>query len=666
MGRVYVRLASELSETNLVAVSGRSEGATYEVAGQYGVPAYPNVGHEAMLASHPEIEAVVVAASEWMHTAPVLAALEAGKHVLVEKPMAVSAADAQSFVETAERVGVQLMVCHSLRFDHPYAAMRAAVAAGEIGEVMHLYSRRNTIQLAAERVLGKFSLAYWLTPHDIDMMLWTVGRPITSVKAYSREKAKGKQDFIIGVFTFDNGVVGVLETSWSTPAFSGRSQAEHFSIHGTEGRGRGAGPRELGCDLPCWRRAGLSGYWVYAGAARAAGGDVPLAVQPFCGGCAGEVGADCNRPGRAGGYPGGFGAGAGVGERPRGGGGAVIDRFLCNVGKSTGNEDERGMTVNWGIVGAGKIAESQFAPAVATADGHELAAVSRRDLGAAQRFGERHGARRAYDSDEALLADSEVDAVYVATPPHLHARQTVLAAEAGKHVLCEKPMAMNSAEAREMIDACRAGGVMLTICHYQRFNARHQRIRRLLDEGAIGLVTAARLNFSDRFPPQPGVWHHRPEISGGGPVMDLGIHCIDLLRFLCGPAESVAALVETLVDSSPVADTSTLLLRLASGAQAVVTSHWTTANHEPERTNGLEIRGTEGSIAAAPISAKDSSGSLRVLTAEGTRGLFGRAGRCETARCAGGGVWQGGCRRGTESDSRRGGAGRAGGRGSGS
>ena len=275
------------------------------------------------------------------------------------------------------------------------------------------------------------------------------------------------------------------------------------------------------------------------------------------------------------------------------------------------------MTIYWGILGAGKIAESQLAPAIAAVPGHELVAVSRRSLDAAQEFADRHGAQRAYDSAEELLDDGQVNAVYVATPPHLHARQTVLAAQAGKHVLCEKPMALTTGEARAMVEACRAGGVVLTICHYQRFNARHQRIRRLVEGGAIGQVTAARINFSDRFPPQPGVWHHNPEISGGGPVMDLGIHCIDLLRYLCGPAESVAALMDTLVDESQVDDTATLLLRLASGAQAVVTSHWTTANHEPERTNGLEIWGTEGSIVAAPISAKDSAGSLRVLTAEG-------------------------------------------------
>ena len=277
------------------------------------------------------------------------------------------------------------------------------------------------------------------------------------------------------------------------------------------------------------------------------------------------------------------------------------------------------MTVFWGILGAGKIAESQMAPAIAAAPGHELVAVMRRELDAAQRFADRHGARRAYDSVEALLSSSDVNAVYVATPPHLHAHQTVLAARAGKHVLCEKPMALKTGEARQMIEACRASGVLLTICHYQRFNARHQRIRSLVEEGAIGQVTAARINFSERFPPQPGIWHHKPEISGGGPLMDLGIHCIDLLRFLCGPVESVAALVETLVDDSPVADTATLLLRMASGAQAVVTSHWTTANHEPERANGVEICGTEGSIIAAPISAKDSAGTLQVKTAAGMR-----------------------------------------------
>ena len=274
------------------------------------------------------------------------------------------------------------------------------------------------------------------------------------------------------------------------------------------------------------------------------------------------------------------------------------------------------MTVSWGILGAGRIAESQMAPAI-SASGHELVAVTRRVLADAQQFADNHGARRAYDSDEALLADPQVNAVYVATPPHLHARQALLAAQAGKHILCEKPLALNTGEARRMIDAARANNVALTVGYYQRFNARHQRIKSLLAAGAIGQVTAARISFSERFPPQPGVWHHDPAISGGGPLMDLGVHCIDLIRYLCGPVQSVAALVDTLVDRSPVADTATVLLRHEGGAQAVVTSHWTTANHDPERFNRVEIYGTEGTIVAAPIQAKDSAGTLQLITGKG-------------------------------------------------
>ena len=277
------------------------------------------------------------------------------------------------------------------------------------------------------------------------------------------------------------------------------------------------------------------------------------------------------------------------------------------------------MTISWGILGAGRIAESQMAPAIAAASGHQLIAVTRRDQAAAQQFADKHGAQRAYDNDETLLADPQVNAVYVATPPHLHVRQTIQAAQAGKHILCEKPLALDSGQARRMIDAARANRVTLMVCYYQRFNARHQRIKALVEEGAIGQVTAARISFSERFPPQPGVWHHDPDISGGGPLMDLGVHCIDLLRYLCGPAQSVAALVDTLVDKSPVADTATLLLQLTGGAQAVVTSHWTTANHDPERFNRVEIYGTEGTIVAAPIQAKDSAGALQLITADGVQ-----------------------------------------------
>lgn len=277
------------------------------------------------------------------------------------------------------------------------------------------------------------------------------------------------------------------------------------------------------------------------------------------------------------------------------------------------------MLISWGILGAGKIADRQMAPAIQTAQDQRLVAVMGRDAQKTQAFARKYDVTRVYTDVETFLADPAIDAVYVATPPHLHAEQTMRVAEHGKHILCEKPLALNTAQAQQMIDACRANGVQLMVCYYQRYNARHQQIKRLLLDDAIGQVTALRINFSDYFPPQPGYWHHNPAISGGGPLMDLGVHCIDLVRYLCGPVVEVAAMVDTLAADSAVEDTATLLLKLASGAHAVVTAHWSTANFEPNQANALEIFGTHGTIQSAPIQAKDSAGSLRLITATGVQ-----------------------------------------------
>lgn len=275
--------------------------------------------------------------------------------------------------------------------------------------------------------------------------------------------------------------------------------------------------------------------------------------------------------------------------------------------------------IRWGIIGAGKIADRQMASAMGQAAGQRLVAVMRRDLAQAQAFAAKYAVPAAYDRVEDLLADPAVTAVYVATPPHAHLANTTLAAEAGKHILVEKPMARSVTEGREMLRVCQVNGVRLMVCYYQRYNTRHQQIKQLLEAGAIGQVTAVRINFSDLYPPIPGAWHHDPAISGGGPLMDLAPHCLDLARYLCGPATQVLALVDTLASQSPVEDTATILLRLANGAQAVVTTHWSVAQFEPERQNGLEIMGTQGTISAGPISSKDSSGTLRLLTAAGSQ-----------------------------------------------
>ncbi len=235
MGRLYARMITESATARLVALCGNSPESTQAAATAYHVPGYANGNVQAMLAAHPAIEAVIVSASEWAHIEPVLATLDAGKHVLVEKPMAISASDAGSMVQRAADRGVHLMVCHSLRFDLRFAALRQAVSEGAGGEVLHLYARRNAPQIAVERVIGRFPLAYWLAPHDIDMMLWSTGSPVQKVMAYSRAGGKARQDFIIAVLTFANGAIGVLESSWGTPVVSGQPLTEQFTVRGTAG-----------------------------------------------------------------------------------------------------------------------------------------------------------------------------------------------------------------------------------------------------------------------------------------------------------------------------------------------------------------------------------------------------------------------------------------------
>ena len=235
MGGLYARLLDQSASTRLVAVCGHGEVTAQNVALELGVPFYTGARYHDMLANHPQIEAVVVATSEWAHAGPVGACLASGKHVLVEKPMATSPSDAARMVHEADRNGVDLMVCHSLRFDPRFAAMRQAVARGDVGEVLHIYSRRSSQPEAVDRVLGRFPLAYWLLPHDVDLALWTTGSAVDRVRAYARWGASHRQDLIVVVLTFECGALAVLENVWGSPTRAGRPQNQLFTIRGTAG-----------------------------------------------------------------------------------------------------------------------------------------------------------------------------------------------------------------------------------------------------------------------------------------------------------------------------------------------------------------------------------------------------------------------------------------------
>jgi predicted dehydrogenase len=254
--------------------------------------------------------------------------------------------------------------------------------------------------------------------------------------------------------------------------------------------------------------------------------------------------------------------------------------------------------LRWGIIGCGDVAEKKGGPALYQAQGSELIAVMRRDLAQAEDFAQRHGARRAYDTVEALLADPEVDSVYIATPPHLHCPQTLLAAAAGKHILVEKPMALSVAECDQMIAACRKFNVSLHMAYYRRYWPKFRAIKAALEAGELGVVLGARLQLCTRAPVSG--WRVAPAISGGGHVVDVGSHRLDMLCFLLGDVAEVHGFAANRLAHHSAENDTVFVLRFASGVVASAGFHFHT---RPSR-DVLEIFGSEATLLCDPFDAE--------------------------------------------------------------
>ncbi len=270
--------------------------------------------------------------------------------------------------------------------------------------------------------------------------------------------------------------------------------------------------------------------------------------------------------------------------------------------------------VRWGLIGCGDISRKRVAPALRDLAECELAAVNRARAELAQQFAEEFGAKRWYTDWRELIADGEIDAVYIATPVYLHAEQTIAAAEAGKHVLCEKPMAMNVAECDRMSAACEANGVKLCVAYYRHFYPVIQRAKEIIASGEIGQPVIAQINAFERFNPQPGearYWFVNKEQSGGGPMMDFGCHRIEVLMNIFGSIRSTTSVVGNVLFDREVEDTAIATFLFEAGLRATLTV--THAAFESQDT--LDIFGSQGSI-HIPALNRDQ---MRVRIAEGER-----------------------------------------------
>lgn len=250
------------------------------------------------------------------------------------------------------------------------------------------------------------------------------------------------------------------------------------------------------------------------------------------------------------------------------------------------------MTLKWGVLGAGSVAQRRAMPAIQKATGAELHALFSRDAARAKQLATEHNATTSYSNVDDLLSDTELDAIYVSTPVNLHCEQVIAAAERGLHVLCDKPMALNPQECEQMIDACDANNVHLQVCFLFRFHSCFQQIKAWVNENRLGQIVHGRMPFLKKYLLTADEWRAQPDKSGGGCLMDLGPHSVDLLRYLIGEVTEVTAFCDSTIHNYHVEETGGILMRFQNGAQGFTDLSFSVAQCDIV----LELYGTEGTV----------------------------------------------------------------------
>ncbi|MBN1676109.1 MAG: Gfo/Idh/MocA family oxidoreductase [Kiritimatiellae bacterium] len=277
-------------------------------------------------------------------------------------------------------------------------------------------------------------------------------------------------------------------------------------------------------------------------------------------------------------------------------------------------------TVRWGVIGAGGIADRRTIPeGIVPARNAELALLMDANVSVKAALEEKYKVPFVGTVDDLLAGD--VDAVYIATPTFLHEEQATAAAAAGKHVLCEKPLARDSASARRILAACRQAGVKVSIGYMMRFNGYHRKFKQMLDAGEVGTPVMGRAQLTCWFPAMAGNWRQIREKGGGGAMADMATHCFDLLEMFFGRAQEVCAMTGTRVhryEDPSVEDTAVVMLRFANGAVGLVDAHFNIPDESSEYV--LELYGSKGCIKAAFTVCQNSGGSVRACLLKQTGG----------------------------------------------
>ena len=275
--------------------------------------------------------------------------------------------------------------------------------------------------------------------------------------------------------------------------------------------------------------------------------------------------------------------------------------------------------LKWGVIACGGIADRRTLPGMMLSETAELVAVMDVNPDFAEKCREKYGAKYAFTRYEELLALDEIEAVYIASPVFCHKEQALAAARAGKHVLLEKPMGLTVADSEEIIAACDAAGVKLGVGFMMRFHAYHQAIKQVIADGRIGDIVSMRAQFTCWYPEIQNCWRQDKSLSGGGALMDMGIHCIDLLQYLSGlQAVECVGFAQHQTFGYTADDSASVLMKMDNGALAYVDANFNIPDAAAKCP--LEFYGTKGSIIAIGTLSQVEGGTVEILACPESKG----------------------------------------------
>lgn len=271
--------------------------------------------------------------------------------------------------------------------------------------------------------------------------------------------------------------------------------------------------------------------------------------------------------------------------------------------------------VRWGVIGAGGIADRRTIPGILQSSNAELIAVAGTSADSARVVAAKYGVPDFYDNEDDLLANPQVEAVYIATPVAAHHEQAAKAARLGKHILLEKPLALTAAQSAELVDLCDERGVLFAAGMMMRFHRDHVKAKQLISSGALGQLVSARAQLTCWYPAIPGAWRQTATTAGGGALMDMGIHCIDLLQFISGSrVTGVMAMTGTKTFAYDVEDSASVVMEFDNGAYGYVDTNFNIPDDAAQCR--LEFYGTKGSILAHGTIGQEEAGQMSVTLSD--------------------------------------------------